>query len=102
MIKVWDYKCERCGVVIERFQDSDYKGSITEECHQPGTEGTCIFERMPASPSFKIDVEAPKYVPKHVQRARAIGHGRSNSKTIGAYDDDDPQTYAGKIMVGPK
>jgi hypothetical protein len=100
MIKVNDYKCPKCGFLTERFEDGTVDEVEVPCARQCST--LCTVYRQISTPAFRIDVEARKYVPGHVRRARALGHGGSNAAREGAYDNDDPKNYQKKIMVGAK
>ena len=85
MLKVFDYKCPKCG-----FEKKDQMvEGVQEELHIdcPSDDYTsCVLKRKLSTCGFKIDVEAPKYIPKHVRRARNLGHDGGTAKTEGSYD----------------
>ena len=86
MLKVFDYKCETCGFVKFNQMVNGKQEELHIDCWKDDGESTCVLKRQLSTCGFKIDVEAPKYIPKHVRRARNLGHDGATSKTEGSYD----------------
>jgi len=86
MFKVFDYKCETCGFTKHNQMVEGTQEDLHIDCWKDDGESTCKLKRQLSACQFKIDVEAPKYIPNHVRRARHMGHDGSTSATEGSYD----------------
>lgn len=97
--KVYDFRCEKCGFTKEKMVDSDTRG-IHIDCPNDD-ETSCVLQRRPSTPRVPT-VSVPNYAYGHVKRARALGHGGSNSRDEGAYSHKDGakrENWTKKIMV---
>ena len=86
MFKIFDYKCATGGFTKKDQRVNGVEEGLHTDCGKDGGESTCVLNRQLSTCKFKIDIEAPVYVPNHVRRARNLGHDGATSATEGSYD----------------